>query len=649
MQISRGVIANTVKANSQGTTEQRAFLRDLLKSVYSFFNFYGIKPLESFRSAYRRLIIFCRTHTITSVVESFKYFSSFRMNKYLGDPVVPVEPVHFFDFHLGCSSYFNRRCATKKKRTLSFLVSLLYLKRDCPPLPDSFIQASEEKHRKTLSSPPVSDVMVKDYLVFSDNVRRIIESIPDFRPKEIGVPSLSRRSCFENPLSKGGSQGILSLNLKSTRSVDLRKFAMINNASSYVKPSSCLNDYDSIHPSVKVHSILEPLKIRTITAEPANFFPMKKVQKWLWESLGKFKCYPLTRGKNVLETLNSLENELDLPLLISGDYTAATDNLDRGIIREFVTLLLPKLPTEYHNSFLKNSGLHNLHYKDGSVVKQENGQLMGSLTSFPILCYMNYIAYCLARDLCPEGLSKECTINGDDIFFFASEEGYKVWDGVVRSFGFTPSYGKNYCSKTYCTINSQWFSYKNKLFERIPFVNWGLLQNGQVKTDDQKITSYTPDIIPGLVKTFLEMGLNGENKKKLLKLFKFRHFELIKKSGRSFEIPVHFGGLYPYIDRPKAVINRLINTTIGRSSYFANKAGVFTVNRDRQFSQRIGERLNEYEGSPDDSKVRFVIPGKLSFIESYSVSKPCFRGLREIMGFLNKNRNINIHSRIRVL
>jgi len=311
--IRRGIIANTVKANSQYNSEERIFLRNLLKSVYSFFNFFGIKTKEAFGKVYKRLIIFCDTHTINSVVESFKYFISFRMNKYLRDPVVLVEPVHFFDFHLGCNKYFNRRCATKKKRTLSFLISLLYLKRDCPPLPDVFIIKSEEKHKKTLSCIPIIRDDVKDYLVFSDRVRKIIKNIPNFQTK--GVSSLSRRSCFENSLSKGGSQGIISLNLNSTKQCDLRKFAIINNSFSSIKPHSCLNDFDTIHPSVKVHSLLEPLKIRTITAEPANFFPMKEVQLWLWRSLERFNCFPLTHGKDVLETLNSFKNELNLPLL----------------------------------------------------------------------------------------------------------------------------------------------------------------------------------------------------------------------------------------------------------------------------------------------------------------------------------------------
>jgi hypothetical protein len=569
------------------------------------------------------------------------------MNKYLCDPVVPEEPVHFFDFHLGCKNYFNRRCATKKKRTLSFLVSLLYLKRDCPPLPQSFITKSEEKHRNTLTCLPIIKEDIKDYLLFSDKVGMIINNIPNF--KASGVSSLSRRSCFENPLSKGGSQSIVSLNLKSTRQCNLRKFAIINNSFSFVKPRSCLNDTDTIHSSVKVHSILEPLKIRTITAEPANFFPMKEVQLWLWRSLERFNCFPLTHGKDVLETLNSFKNEHNLPLLISGDYTAATDNLNRDIIKEFVTLLLPKLPSNYQSSFLKNSGLHNLHYKGGEVAKQENGQLMGSLTSFPILCYLNYIAYCRAKDLCPSGLSDEVTINGDDIFFFANEEGYKVWDEVVREFGFTPSYGKNYVSENYCTINSQWFSYKNNSFERIPFVNWELLKNGDIRSEHQKISNYTPEILPGLISKFLEQGRNGKNKEKLLCLFKYRHFQLIKKSGRDFRVPIHFGGLYPYIDRSKAVINRSINTTRGRASYYANKAGVFSINREPQFSQIIGKRLDEYDSSPDDPKTRFVIPGKLSFIESYKVTKPCFKGIREIFQFLRKNMDINIHKRIRVL
>jgi hypothetical protein len=451
---------------------------------------------------------------------------------------------------------------------------------------------------------------------------------------------------------------------------------MINNATRThfeELKKKALNDTDTIRPSVKVHSIFEPLKIRTITSEPCSEFVIKPIQKWLWESLGEFNIFPLTHGKDVNEVLNSFKNEKNLPLLISGDYTAATDNLNRDLIKEVITNLLPKIPAVYHQKFLKNSGLHSLHYKDGSIVNQSNGQLMGSLTSFPILCLVNYISYLLTTDL-TDGVSSECRINGDDIFFYANEEGYSVWKTVVSQFGLTPSFGKNYSSPTHCTINSQWFVHMNnkqglgKLsqpvcrsgkgeispFRKIGFVNWSLLQKGTVSSEDQKKSNYVPDILPSLLSTFLNQGLvrNGQftNKGKLLKLFKYRHFDLIKKSGRDLLVPIHFGGLYPHLDMCSKDINRKINTIRGRACYFANKFGVFKDFRKTQLSQTFGEGISGYTCSPDDKGTKkFLLAGGLSVIEKYDIPKRNFKGLREILGFLKKHPELNIHKRIRVL
>lgn len=478
------------------------------------------------------------------------------------------------------------------------------------------------------------------------------------------LPTISRSSCFENSLSKGGSQSYLSMNLNSPRqSFNLRRFAMVNNATRVhfdeIKRKS-LNDTDTIRPSVKVHSIFEPLKIRTITSEPASEFVIKPIQKWLWQSLGKFNIFPLTHGRDVTEVLNDFKNEKNLPLLISGDYTAATDNLNRELIKEVVFNLLPKIPVIYHQKFLKNSGLHFLHYKDGAVVDQTNGQLMGSLTSFPILCLVNYISYLLTTDL-TDGVSSECRINGDDIFFYANEEGYSIWKTIVSQFGLTPSFGKNYSSPTHCTINSQWFVHKNNLdgktkfpFRKIGFVNYALLKKGTVSTEDQKKSNYIPDILPSLLDTFLKQGQvnNGKrtNKSKLLRLFKYRHFDLIKKSGRDLLVPIHFGGLYPYLDTSRNCINKRINTVRGRACYFANKSGVFKDHIKTQLSKTYGEGINGYVNSPDDKGTeKFLLAGGLSLIEKYDIPKRNFNGLREILSFLKKHPEVNIHKRIRVL
>jgi hypothetical protein len=191
-------------------------------------------------------------------------------------------------------------------------------------------------------------------------------------------------------------------------------------------------------------------------------------------------------------------------------------------------------------------------------------------------------------------------------------------------------------------------------FRKIGFVNWSLLQKGTVSSEDQKKSNYVPDILPSLLSTFLNQGLvrNGQftNKGKLLKLFKYRHFDLIKKSGRDLLVPIHFGGLYPHLDMCSKDINRKINTIRGRACYFANKFGVFKDFRKTQLSQTFGEGISGYTCSPDDKGTKkFLLAGGLSVIEKYDIPKRNFKGLREILGFLKKHPEVNIHKRIRVL
>jgi len=121
-------------------------------------------------------------------------------------------------------------------------------------------------------------------------------------------------------------------------------------------------------------------------------------------------------------------------------------------------------------------------------VKQQNGQLMGSILSFPVLCLANLICYKCALDeyvnidnTGPKRYVKvqdlPVLINGDDIYFRSNPIFYEIWRKYIKIAGFVLSQGKNYVHSNVFTINSQCFQYISKTDKivEITYLNVGLL------------------------------------------------------------------------------------------------------------------------------------------------------------------------------
>ena len=181
--------------------------------------------------------------------------------------------------------------------------------------------------------------------------------------------------------------------------------------------------------------------------------------------------------------------------MVSGDYEAATDNLDPRVseyiweqicrtVRRHGRFLIDPLPRVHGSDFepdwpemdghsweycqgKKALTGHRLSYKDGEVVMQTCGQLMGSPMSFPILCIANAACCLIAMGVKPpeEGSkswgSKKwlkglpLRINGDDCCFPADEEQYEDWNSITSSIGLKKSIGKNYTSTEFAIMNSE--------------------------------------------------------------------------------------------------------------------------------------------------------------------------------------------------
>jgi len=166
-------------------------------------------------------------------------------------------------------------------------------------------------------------------------------------------------------------------------------------------------------------------------------------------------------------------------------------------------------------------------------IMQRNGQLMGSIISFVVLCVANYASYRHAREtyvnhvisLEDMKLNHPVKINGDDILFPCTPAFLEHWSNVVRLFGFTPSPGKNLFHENFAQINSVLFKIEPNFYEKhkrspvytgfaehkvdvVPYVNFGLITNRRkqdcdrdpivFKTTDQE---YMDNTLLGRIKT----------------------------------------------------------------------------------------------------------------------------------------------------
>lgn len=156
----------------------------------------------------------------------------------------------------------------------------------------------------------------------------------------------------------------------------------------------------------------EALKVRVITKGEAevNLF-LHPLQKFLWRTLKNRRVFQLI-GKPVdVNIINSMLGPLKEGYKFnSGDYSAATDNLDPWISNTICDLISDEIkldPVERKifkmaltghlinvNDLPQGGTAHDMMYKP-----QKWGQLMGSIVSFPVLCIANFIVSRLALEL----------------------------------------------------------------------------------------------------------------------------------------------------------------------------------------------------------------------------------------------------------
>jgi hypothetical protein len=226
-------------------------------------------------------------------------------------------------------------------------------------------------------------------------------------------------------------------------------------------------------PIAEPVALAESLKIRVITKGPA-FHQM--FLRNLWQKLHRqLRNHPTFRliGETVTEQvmLEALGIKLEGDeTYLSGDYKAATDNLQSWVSEEIADRLgevLDLLSGELR--LLKESLTGHIFLNEKfEMLEQLRGQLMGSITSFPVLCIANAAMCRWAMEIAEKKIillrDSKLLINGDDCAMRCKSTLYPIWKRITAFAGLEESVGKTYESRNFVNINSTSFERTEKPF-----------------------------------------------------------------------------------------------------------------------------------------------------------------------------------------
>jgi GTPase SAR1 family protein len=223
-------------------------------------------------------------------------------------------------------------------------------------------------------------------------------------------------------------------------------------------------------PVVEAVAIREPLKVRMITKAEAKTKCLKPLQMALFRYLGEQPQFALAKGVTdmdlenfnskvewiyrIEQLIHSIQSKKKPgELWLSGDYTAATDNFPMSVTNALLEGILSAITHEPTKAWARyECSPHEIRYPGGILGTQTSGQLMGSLLSFPLLCFLN--DYIVSTNGFESG---KYLINGDDVVALGSAASIEGWRKDAPTVGLSLSLGKNYIDEEFCCINSQLF------------------------------------------------------------------------------------------------------------------------------------------------------------------------------------------------
>ena len=214
-------------------------------------------------------------------------------------------------------------------------------------------------------------------------------------------------------------------------------------------------------PEVKAIPLSEPLKCRIITKAESDVKALQPLQRALFDYMSEQPQFCLTHGVTrgeddilqKVEWIHRIEkkiqclNKTEEGFYLSGDYDAATDNFPMSVTQALVEGLCSEIDHEPTRDWLQYEVRpHRIVYPNGPPggFTQTSGQLMGSLVSFPLLCFLN--DFTMEESGFAEG---SYLINGDDVVGHGSMESIETWRSLAPKVGLSLSKGKNFIDKNF--------------------------------------------------------------------------------------------------------------------------------------------------------------------------------------------------------
>lgn len=493
----------------------------------------------------------------------------------------------------------KHRLSVYCRRNIHLWYSFLQAKRAALPLSEALVLTTYEEHRKAMEIvDPIDDST-------HDSVMKLLE--PVLKKVSAGIRAKlssagasldhtpSNSACFEETRSKGGQAAVMrrlvpEIELydekRSTRDRRLPTLArMVFHPILYqngvVRYNVVVEEYeypdgerlwkDSVQKeSLRykrvgrleciIQAVIEPLKIRVISkGEAVPYYFSKDLQRAIHGTMRDMPCFRLI-GRPLCPTdlIDLASNRCILGKgryeWFSIDYSAATDNLSARLSASILERLTRGFDESTRALWSSVLAPHHCSYpelKAGCVedVDQRNGQLMGSILSFPVLCLANLGLYLetIKEDTRPlRDRLRGVLVNGDDMLYVAKHSKWNDHILTGEKVGLVMSAGKAYCHSRYANANSACFDYdlyrSNATPWSIPFLNTGLyFGQSKVLADDK---GERDEGFCSTVNRLLQGALPGKDSE-LMRQFVARHSSWIEQEcrGRNLFVPQALGGM----------------------------------------------------------------------------------------------------------
>ncbi len=519
------VVREIAAANQLLVASERA--RALLRGLVFILDHHGAPQavLDSFRTQAMAYLT-CSEEAI--YFKRAKYLTVAPMARYLRCDA-PKSPDKAFAPIGQYRNWANSRLRVFCVKNTHLWYSFLQGKRCAAPASEELVLTTYREHREAMDQDdPITDTthdrVMKDLKPVLEKVRQTLRQVystagreADWLTPEETSHSASTRACWEASRAKGGQLGSIMRTLPRIQAANPKNHvassvgrlnpdlvcmtfyprAIVSGRVElnviieiYAYPDGEREWYDHLRRTnvmyaqeqrvlkATIQAVLEPLKVRVISkGNAAPYYASKRLQKALHGVLREMDCFRLIGAP--LQTTDLFDLAVNPVLTGDGplewfsiDYSAATDKLSARLSASILNYLIEGQDPAMCNMWRSVLAPHMCEYpfpfsEDVLPVQQRNGQLMGSILSFPILCLANLGLYLSVIREDPRPLAdklKGVLVNGDDMLYVAPQSLWSKHVELGTAVGLSMSPGKAYHHPVYANANSACYHFDLRRF-----------------------------------------------------------------------------------------------------------------------------------------------------------------------------------------